>query len=41
MAKREQYGAAVKCPQCGKEGTAIWEENENPVHCIGLNRELS
>lgn len=40
MAKREQFGSAVICPQCGKSGTARWEENENPVHGGGLAREL-
>lgn len=40
MAKREQFGAAVKCPQCKKTGTATWEENENPVHAGGNEREL-
>jgi hypothetical protein len=28
MAKREQ---AVVCPNCKKTGSAIWEDNENPV----------
>ena len=40
MAKRETFGTTVSCPQCGKKGTATWEENENPVHAGGLAREL-
>lgn len=40
MAKRETFRAAVSCPRCGKSGSATWEENENPVHAGGLDREL-
>ncbi len=40
MAKRETFGAAVACPKCKLTGTATWEENENPVHGNGLEREL-
>jgi hypothetical protein len=40
MAKREEFGAYVSCPKCGKSGTACWEENENPVHGDGLARTL-
>ncbi|MHB9072304.1 MAG: hypothetical protein ACYC6G_02140 [Desulfobaccales bacterium] len=32
MGRREKFSSHVKCPKCGKEGTAAWEENENPVH---------
>jgi|LNAP01.1.fsa_nt_gb hypothetical protein len=40
MAKRETFETAVTCHRCAKNGTATWEENENPVHAGGLEREL-
>lgn len=40
MAKREQFSTYVTCPACDKKGTASWEENENPVHGRGYDREL-
>ncbi|WPO67714.1 hypothetical protein SDC64_01875 [Acinetobacter haemolyticus] len=40
MAKREQFFDQVQCPKCGLKGQVQWEENENPVHGDGLDREL-
>lgn len=40
MAKRERFEFVVSCPRCGKTGTSTWEQNENPVHSGGLDREL-
>jgi hypothetical protein len=34
MAKRERFEMALKC-ECGKTGTARWEEDENPVYSGG------
>ena len=41
MARREKFSAYLECPECGKKGNAVWEENENPVHNSGdLGRSL-
>lgn len=40
MPKRETFSAHIECKRCGKTGKAVWEENENPVHGGGLDREL-
>ena len=40
MARREQFSTNFKCPNCKNSGSALWEENENPVYGNGLNREL-
>lgn len=40
MSKRERFCAHIKCKKCGREGEVEWEENENPVHGDGLDREL-
>lgn len=40
MAKRETYSTHIECVRCGVSGQASWEENENPVHGDGLEREL-
>jgi protein-arginine kinase activator protein McsA len=41
MARREEYVNPLVCQKCGKQGTATWEENENPAHHQGaLNETL-
>ncbi|MFM0742247.1 hypothetical protein PQQ51_33940 [Paraburkholderia xenovorans] len=40
MPKRETFSSPIECKRCGKTGRATWEENENPVHGDGLDREL-
>jgi hypothetical protein len=35
MARRETVKLQVRCPACGKAGTAIVEENETPPHHNG------
>ncbi len=40
MAHREQFSSPLRCPNCGREGEATWEENENPVHGGGYDRKL-
>lgn len=32
MSRRESYSAYLECPKCRRKGSAVWEENENPVH---------
>jgi hypothetical protein len=40
MAKREQFTQPLRCT-CGAKGSAIYEENENPMHAGGhLDTEL-
>ena len=31
MAKSEPFITVVTCPECGRTGTATWEQDENPV----------
>ncbi len=40
MAKRETYSSSIECFVCGKKGTAIREDNGNPVYGGGLNMKL-
>lgn len=40
MAKRETYSTHIECKRCNVSSEARWEENENPVHGNGLEREL-
>ena len=41
MPKRERYEVKIRCPKCGHEGIALWEENENPIYAGGrLDEEL-
>lgn len=40
MPKKESFTTSIICPRCGSSGTAIWEENENPVHGSGLDAKL-
>ena len=40
MTKRERYQASLTCPECGRKGTATWEENENPVHSEGILNQI-
>ena len=40
MPHRDQYEIYIKCPKCGKQGEATWEEDESPVYGRGENQEL-
>jgi len=35
MATRETFHSTPKCPKCGLEGEAKWEENATPPHHDG------
>ena len=35
MPHRDQYEIYIKCPKCGKQGEATWEEDESPVYGRG------
>ena len=34
------FTSTLKCNRCGLQGTAYWEENENPIHGAGLDTKL-
>jgi hypothetical protein len=40
MAKREKFTVHLVCPECGSEGAAECDENENPVYSGGLDRSI-
>ena len=41
MARRQLFTSDLKCPVCGKQGTAKWQEDETPLEHRGdLRRKL-
>lgn len=40
MSSREQFSVELRCPVCGKTGTAHWSEWERPTKYSGLGRQI-